>query len=120
MISATDVYTALCNYSDTSDYTQEELLPSCKDGLNWVIRRLRNGVDEADPLILETAVVIAHYYFFIKRLTEPDKYENYKVGDITIKQSVQKQYELEKELRQSAIANAASILKDGGFYFCGS
>lgn len=119
MFSANDVYNALISYSDTKDFTDEELLCCCTDGLNWVIRRLRSGVSEQNPLILETATAIAHYFFFIRRLSEPDKYENYKVGDLTVKQNVQKQFEMEKQLRQSAIANAAEILKDGGFFFCG-
>lgn len=120
MISATDVYTALLNYSDVSELTEEQLLPCCEDGLNWVVRRLRDNVDETDPLITETAAAIAHFFFFIRSLTEPDKYESYKVGDMTIKKNPQKQFETEKELRKQAIANAAPILKDGGFFFSGS
>ncbi|MBQ8502685.1 MAG: hypothetical protein IJ491_00205 [Clostridia bacterium] len=120
MISVNDVYTLLSSYSDVEDATEEQLLPCCQDGLNWVLKRLRETADEDDPLITETAAAIAHFYFFVRRLTEMDKYESYKVGDMTISQNPQKQYLTEKELRHQAIANAAPILKDGGFYFRGN
>lgn len=120
MISVNDVYTLFCNYSDVTDFTEEQLLPCCQDGLNWVLRRLRDTADKSDPLITETAAAIAHFFFFIRRLTEPDKYENLKIGDMTITQNPMKQYQAEKELRRQAIANAAPILKDGGFFFRGS
>ncbi len=119
MISVNDVYTLLCDYSDTEDFTEEQLLPCCEDGLNWVLNRLKKTADENDPLIAQTAAAISHFFFFVRKLAEPDKYESYKVGDITVKQSPQKQYEAEKELRRQAIANAASILTDEGFYFRG-
>lgn len=119
MISVNDVYTLLCDYSDTEDYTEEQLTPCCEEGLNWVLNRLKSTADKSNPLIAETAAAIAHFFFFIRKLAEPDKYESYKVGDITVKQNPLKQYQTEKELRRQAIANAASILNDEGFYFRG-
>lgn len=116
MFTADDVYSALSAYADMEGYTEEQLIPVCSDGLAWVNKRLRSDADENDLLIVTTAAAIAHFFFFIKRLTEPEKYQNYKVGDVTVNQDPVKQFQLEKEIRKQAIADACSILKDCGFY----
>ena len=116
MYTANDVLNSLKKYADTDGYKTEQMLPSCNDGLTWVVQRLKEGVDENDPLILSTAAAMAHFYFFLKRLCEPDKYQNYKVGDVTVKQEPLKLLQFEKEMRKQAIADACSILKDCGFY----
>lgn len=117
MISVSDVFVRLSAYSDMSDFNEDELLPSCEDGLTWVKRRLKPTADENDPLIAITAAAIAHFYFYLRRLTETDKYDSYRVGDMTIHQNPHRQYQIEKDMRREAIANAASILKDGEFCF---
>ena len=119
MISATDVYTAVKNYSDVSEVAEEQLIPCCEDALDWVVRRLKDGVSESDPLITKTAAAIAHFFFFIRSVTEPDKYESFKVGDMTVKRNPHMLYEKERDMRLQALADAAPILKDGGFSFCG-
>ncbi len=119
MITSSDVLTQLsCNY-DTSGYPEEELLSCCEAGLSWVNSRLKTNTSKDDPLIAQTAAAIAHYHFFVRTLTEPDKYESYKVGDITVNADPSKALEREKQIRDNAIADAASILVDGGFYCCG-
>lgn len=116
MYTAENVCSVLKAYADMADYTEEQLMPSCSNGLNWVNARLKSGVDESDPLILTTAAALAHFFFFIVRLAEPDKYENYKVGDVTVKQEPLKLFRFEKQIREQAIADASTILKDCGFY----
>ena len=117
MISVNDVFVRLSAYSDMSEFNEDDLLPSCEDGLSWVTRRLRPTADENDPLIAITAAAIAHFYFYLRRLTETDKYDSYKIGDITVNQDPHRQYQIEKDMRREAIANASSILKDGEFCF---
>lgn len=116
MYTAENVCSVLKAYEDMEGYTDEQLMPSCLNGLNWVNERLKSGVDESNPLILTTAAALAHFFFFIVRLAESDKYQNYKVGDVTVKQEPLKLFQFEKELRKQAIADACSILKDCGFY----
>ncbi len=116
MISVSDVYGVLCTYETSKGISSEELLPCCKRGLEWVKNRLRDDADENDPLITMTAAAIADFYFFIKRLSDIDSYESYKVGDMTIKRNPEKEMKLALEKRAFAIAEAGSILKDGGFY----
>lgn len=119
MITADDVLTTLCSNYDTSGYPQEDLLSCCETGLSWVKRRLKKGVSESDPLIKQTAAAVAHFHFFIRTLTEPEKYESYRVGDITVNSDPSKALEREKMIRDNALADAASILVDGGFYCSG-
>ena len=116
MYTADNVLFALREYVELYSFSNDQLLPSCKKGLNWVYARLRSGVDEDDPLILTTAVALAHYFFFVCRLSDPDKYESYKVGDVTIRKDANKLFQIEKDMRNQAIADASSILTDCGFY----
>lgn len=119
MITASDVLITLCSNYDTSGYPQDELLDCCQAGLSWVRERLKKGVPDTNALITQTAAAIAHYHFFIRTLTEPEKYESYRVGDITVNCDPSKALEREILLRDRAVAEAASILTDGGFYCCG-
>lgn len=119
MITVSDVYSALCAYETSKEHTGEELFPCCERGLAWVKARLKDGTDENDPLITQTAAAIADFYFFIRRFSDTDSYESYKAGDMTVKRNPEKEMRLAIEKRALAIAEASSILKDGGFYCCG-
>ncbi|MBQ7296014.1 MAG: hypothetical protein IJW86_07460 [Clostridia bacterium] len=119
MISVSDVYTILCTYETSKGYTSEELFPCCERGLRWVMSRLKEGTDENDPLIAVTAAAIANFYFFIRRLSDTDTFESYKVGDMTISRNPEKELRLAMQKRSLAIAEASSILNDGGFYCSG-
>ena len=119
MITANDVLTVLRSNYDTADYPNEELIPCCDAGLEWVNSRLKSDTQAEDSLIARTAAAIAHYHFFVRTLCEPEKYESYRVGDISITNNPSKALERETLLRDTAIAEASSILIDGGFYCCG-
>lgn len=115
MITANDVLTVLCSNYDTADYPHEELLSCCKLGLSFVQERLKPGVAADNPLIAETAAAVAHYHFFVRTLTEPEKYESYRVGDLSITNDPTKALQREMIIRDDAILRAHSILQDGGF-----
>ena len=115
MITANDVLTVLCSNYDTRDFPQNELIACCETGLNFINSRLRSGISANDPLIAETAAAVAHYHFVVRTLAEPDKYESYKVGDVSITNNPTKALERERLLRDEAIARACTILEDGGF-----
>ncbi len=119
MITANDVLAVLRSNYDTADYPETDLLYSCEYGLSWVNARLKKGVKDSDPLIKHTACAVAHFDFFVRTLTEPEKYESYRVGDVTVNCNPEKALEREKMLRDAALADASSILEDGGFYCCG-
>lgn len=119
MITANDVFSTLCSNYDTSGYPQTDLLDCCKTALSWVRERLKKGVPDTHPLVAETAAAIAHFNFFVRTLSEPEKYESYRVGDITVNCDPSKALEREILLRDRAVADASSILTDGGFYCCG-
>ncbi|MBQ6601140.1 MAG: hypothetical protein IIX36_05805 [Clostridia bacterium] len=115
MITANDVLTVLRSNYDTADFSEEELLSFCNTGINHIKERLRSGVSANNPLIAETAAAVAHYHLFVRSLAEPEKYESYRVGDITINNSPSKALQRELQIRDEALARAHSILEDGGF-----
>lgn len=120
MTEVSDVLTCLLNYADMEAYTAEQLQPSCERGLLWVRNRLRPGADKESPLILHTAAAMAHYFFFLTRLTETDKYEAYTAGDMTVRRNLDREMCFEERARDEAIAAASTILTDGGFFCRGS
>lgn len=117
MIREIDVCAALKDMCDTDDFSTSELLAVCKSGLDWVKRHLKENVSEDDTAVVKTAASMARFFLFIKRLSSPDDYASLKVGDMTVKRDLQKEYEIEKQLKTAALIEAADILKDGGFYF---
>lgn len=119
MIFAKDVYAAISVYKDIEPYSEADIMPFCQKGLDWVNRRLRKTVDPDNPLIKDTAVAMAHYFFFLCRLSDAEKYDSCKVGDVTYKRNLNKELEFEKQIKNQAIAEAAGILTDGGFYCYG-
>ncbi len=119
MININDVYAALCTYESSKGYTGEELFPCCEQGLMWVKENLRASADENDPLIIHTAAAIADFLWFLKKQSETDAYESYKVGDMTVNRNAEKELLVAEKKRDMAIARAHSILRDGGFYCCG-
>ena len=119
MITANDVLSILRSNYDTSAFPDEDLLGCCSKGLDWVSSRLRKNVAADNPLIAQTAAAIAHFHFFVRNLSEPDKCESYRVGDFTVNNNPSKALEREKVIRDNAIADAETILTDGGFYCCG-
>ena len=119
MISVSDVYAALCTYESSKAFTGEELFPCCEQGLSWVKANLRDTADENDPLITHTAAAVADFYLFLKKQSETDAYESYKVGDMTVRRNIEKELLIAEKKRDMAIARAHTILNDGGFYCCG-
>ncbi|MEE1137940.1 MAG: hypothetical protein U0M02_05625 [Acutalibacteraceae bacterium] len=120
MASVSDVNKILCTYSDMFEFSAEQLDVACESALSWVKEHLKDEADESNPMIAITAAAIAHYNMFFLKLTESDKYENYKAGDMTVRRNLQKELQNERELRDTAIAAAASILKDERFCFIGN
>lgn len=117
MIEPIEVCAILKEYSSFEDMKPTELLLPCQRGLDWVKRHLKDDANEDDPLIGKTAAALARYYLFIKQRGEVERYTSYKAGDMSVQRDIEKEFAFEKEMRQQALIDAASILKDGGFYF---
>lgn len=120
MTQVSDVLTCLMSYADMESYTPEQLKTSCERGLIWVYGQLRPGTNKRNPLVIHTAAAVAHYYFFLSRLTEADKFEAYTAGDMTVRRNLEKEMSFASRIKDEAIAAASSILTDGGFFFRGS
>ena len=119
MADISNVLSCLMNYADLETYFPEKLQTYCERGLKWVEDNLKPGADKESPLIVPTAAAIAHYYFFLTRLSETDRYEAYTAGDMTVRRNIEKEMSFEFRARDEAIAAAKSILRDGGFLFRG-
>ena len=117
MINISDVYAALCTYESVRGYSSDVLFPCCEQGINWVRDNLRDTADENDPLIVTTAAALSEFYFFLRRQSETDAYESYKVGDMTVSRNAEKELRVAERKRDLALARAHSILRDGGFCF---
>ncbi len=120
MITSSNVLDVLSAYSDLEDCNNSLLLAESEKALSWVTARLKDGIDENNALIAHTAAAIAHYNLFIKRLSDTDRLDSYKAGDMTVKRNLKAELQLEQTLKESALADAAEILKDGGFFCIGN
>ncbi len=120
MTQVSDVLTCLMSYADMDSYSAGQLVPCCERGLMWVYGNLRPGTDKSHPLVVHTAAAVAHYFFFLTRLSEADKYEAYTAGDMTVRRNMEKEMRFEARIKDEAIAAASSILRDGGFFFSGT
>lgn len=119
MITANDVLAVLRSNYDTESYQESDLLPCCENGLSWVKARLRKGVKDTDPLIVQTAAAVARFRFFLVTLSQSENHDSYRVGDVSVSYDRTKALEREKLIHDMTLADAASILTDGGFYCCG-
>ena len=119
MITANDVLAVLSSNYDTESYLESDLLPCCESGLSWVNMRLRQGVKDTDPMIVQAAAAIARFRLFIMTMSHNEGNDSYRAGDVSVSYDRSKALEREKVIRDIALADAASILTDGGFYCCG-
>lgn len=117
MTDASIVYALVKEYTDIDDMKAEEILPFCQRALDFVVSKLKDTADRENPLIAETAAGVARYQIFLKRLGEWQRFSKYKVGDVSMERDLVKELNTEKQLYIQTLANAAEILKDGGFYF---
>lgn len=117
MTDAASVFALLKEYTDTDEIGAEEMLPLCQRALNFVLSKLKDTADKDDPLIGETAAAVARYLLFKKQSGVGLRFQKYKIGDITTERNAEKELQFESQLVCEALANAAGILRDGGFYF---
>lgn len=117
MTDASTVFALVKEYTDIEDMKAEEILPLCQRAIDFVFLKLKPLVDRNLPLVAETAAAVARYYIFTKKAGETRRFQKYKVGDVSMERNLEKELMAEKQMYREALANAAEILKDGGFYF---
>ena len=120
MIEALDLCAVLKENSAYEELEVAVLLPVCRRALDRVLRNLKQDVDEDDPLIARTAAALARFELFTLCRDEAARFSGFKAGDITIQKDLQKEFQMERTLRDEALAEAAPILRDGGFFFAAS
>ncbi len=117
MLDPTEVCAILKEHADLEDVPVTKLLPICKRALCFVESLLKEDVDSDSPRIAALAAAEARVQLFVRMLSAPDRFRSYKAGDMTIQRDLEKEFAIEKALRDEAFLKSADILKDGGFYF---
>ena len=92
------------------------LLRAAVRALGAVKDRLRNDVADTDVRIAVTAAALARYQLFADSLESAERFSSFRAGDLTIQRDLKAEYAAERALRDEALAQAAPILKDGGFF----
>ena len=115
-MDATQVLAVLRGIRLFDEIPEQVLLLESVRALGEVKEQLRDGADESDPRVAQTAAALARYRLFCNMLEGGDRFSSYKAGDITIQKNLQRELEFERSLKEAALAEAAPLLKDGGFY----
>ena len=79
--------------------------------------RWKPQVSEDDPLVAQTAAALARFALFTQQVGDADRFSSFKAGDLTVTKDRKAELAFETQLRDEALAAAACILKDGGFFF---
>ena len=116
LIQAIDVCGILKENSAFESLKPTQMLPVCERVLRTLQPKLRAGTDPDDVRLLVLAAALARFELFSLLLSESDRFSSYKAGDITIQKNLQRELEFERSLKENALAEAAPLLKDGGFY----
>ena len=116
MIEAIDICAVLKENCAFESLAPEQMLPVCGRVLRTLQPRLREEADPDDVRLLRLAAALARFELFSLLLSESDRFSGYKAGDITIQKNLQAELRFEQQLRDEALAAAAPILRDGGFY----
>ena len=117
MLDPTEVCAILKEHADLEDVPVTQLLPICKRALCFVERLRTEDVDSDSPRIAALAAAEARVQLFVRMLSAPDRFRSYKAGDMTIQRDLEKEFAIEKALRDEAFLKSADILKYGWFYF---
>ena len=115
-MDATQVVARLRDNLLFAETDEGALLRAAVRALGAVGERLRDGVDGSDPRIAETAAALARFQLFADSLENADRFSGFKAGDLTISRDLKAEFEAERRLRDEALAAAAPILRDGGFF----
>ena len=116
MIEAIDICAVLKENAAFDSLSPEAMLPVCGRVLRALQPRLRENVEPDDVRLLRLAAALARFELFGLLLSETERFSGYKAGDITIQKDLQKELKFEQLLRDEALAEAAPLLRDGGFY----
>ena len=115
-MDATQVLAVLRGIRLFDEIPEQVLLLESVRALGEVKEQLRDGADDSDPCVAQTAAALARYRLFCNMLEGGDRFSSYKAGDITIARDLKAEFALERQLRQQALLDAVPILKDGGFF----
>lgn len=93
------------------------LMPICSIALSRVLLRLKEGVPQDHPLIVDTAAAVAYYEYSLRKSAERQGLRHFKAGDITVHTKADDELAAATSLKDEALVAASPILKDVGFAF---
>lgn len=100
------------------DETDEDvLLRAAVRALGEVKQRLRPEADESDPRVALTAAALARFRLFSELSESGERFASFRAGDVAVHRDLRAEFETERALRDEALAAAAPLLRDGGFFF---
>ena len=96
--------------------TDEQVLAVCDRALETVRGRLKESADPNAMLVASTAAALARFELFSMHQSDTERFDYFKAGDFTLRRNAEKELAFERNLRDEALAAAAEILTDGGFF----
>lgn len=116
-MDATQVLAVLRDNRLFDETDEDVLLRAAVRALGEVKERMRPDADKSDPRVAITAAALARFRLFSELTENGERFASFKAGDITVSRDLRAEYETERALRDEALAAAAPLLRDGGFFF---
>lgn len=116
MLTPSDVYTQFLLIAEPSDDKETQVIVSlCKNGLDWVMKHIREDISRDDIRISQAAAGIAYYDFALSKLTDSSDPRYFKAGDITVQKKIQEDIMVAEKIKQARLDAIADILEDNSF-----
>lgn len=116
MLTPSDVYSQFLLISKPSDDKEtQEIVSLCKNGLDWVMKHVRQDISRDDIRISKAAAGIAYYDYALGKLTDSSDPRYFKAGDVTVQKKIQEDILVAEKIKKSSLESIADILEDNAF-----
>lgn len=114
MIDKIDVFSALKNSEDVDESEKDLIMNCCERACEYITPKIKDDIEHNDPRVVTAAVGAAKFFLACSNASSA---ASFKAGDITISHDQTKLFDYQFQLFNLSMAQAASVLKDGGFGF---
>lgn len=114
MIDKMEVFAYFNSAEDVSESEQNQLMACCERACSFIMPKIKDDIEHNDPRVVSAAAGAAKFFLFCSTMTSGT---SFKAGDVTISRDQSKQYDYQYRLFNLSMAQAADVLKDGGFSF---
>jgi len=116
-MDATQVLAILRDNRMFDETDEGVLLRAAVRALGELKVRLRPEADENDPRVAAAAAALARFRLFTELSEKGERFAGFRAGDLTVNRDLNAEFATERALRDEALAAAAPVLRDGGFFF---